>query len=70
MVNPDYERIEHGDVLAVTGLRDALADGDTVEVANTTKGATFTARHELSPRQVERILAGGIIAYTVPGGAQ
>ncbi len=59
----DHARVAQGDVLAFTGLRDALADGETVEVANTTQGTTITATHALSERQVERILAGGVIAW-------
>jgi aconitate hydratase len=59
----DRERIEQGDVLRFDDLREALAAGNTVEVADVTQGTTFTARHDLSPRQVERILSGGVIRY-------
>lgn len=59
----DYDRIDQGDVLRVTGLRDALTGGDTVEIENVTQGTKLVARHALSPRQVERILQGGVIAY-------
>ena len=59
----DWEAVEAGDVLRVTGLRAALAGGDEVEVANTTRDTTIPARHLLSPRQVERLLAGGVIPY-------
>jgi aconitate hydratase len=57
----DWERIEQGHVLRVTGLRDALAEGDTVEVENATTGDRIVAKHSLSPMQVERILTGGVV---------
>jgi aconitate hydratase len=59
----DRERIEQGDLLRFEGLREALGSGRTVEVANVTRGTTFTAQHDLSSRQVERILSGGVIRY-------
>ena len=59
----DHDRIERDDVLAFRDLRAALeSGGGTVEVANTTKDETYTLRHRLSPRQVEMITAGGLIA--------
>ena len=62
--NPDdYDAIERDDVLSLQGLRQALESGEsTVEVRNTTKDATYTLRHRLSPRQVEMIVSGGLIA--------
>jgi aconitate hydratase len=59
----DREGIAQGDVLRLTGLRQALQDGDTLEVENVTQGTTIRATHTLSPRQVERILSGGVIRY-------
>jgi aconitate hydratase len=59
----DRERIEQGDVLRFEGLRDALRDGDAIEVVDVTQDTTLRAVHTLSPRQVERILSGGVIRY-------
>ncbi len=59
----DWDALEQGDVLRITDLRAALADGARVEVANITQGTTITAEHGLSPRQVDRLLAGGVIPY-------
>ncbi len=59
----DLENIDQGDVLHVTGLRDALAAGNEVAIDNRTRGTTITARHDLSERQVEQILDGGVIRY-------
>ncbi len=59
----DYDKIERDDVLSLQGLREALESGEsTLEVTNTTKGHTYTLRHRLSPRQVEMIVTGGLIA--------
>jgi aconitate hydratase len=60
----DYDRIEEGDVLRVTDVHETLRNGDgTVRVENTSKGETYTARHRLSERQVDVLLAGGQIEW-------
>jgi aconitate hydratase len=59
----DLDTIEQGDVLRLDGLRDALSDDAPIEVTNTTKDTTLRATHDLSPRQVERMLAGGVIPF-------
>ena len=59
----DAEAIEQGDVLRITGLRAALPGGTDIEVVNVTQDTTITARHGLSQRQVDRVLAGGVIPY-------
>jgi aconitate hydratase len=61
--NPgDYATIDQGDTLHIRHLRDALANKDTLQVDNLTKKSTFTVHHRLSPRQVQDVLAGGLIA--------
>ena len=58
----DYDRIEQGDVLVLDGVREALEDPERALVAeNTTKGDRYELTHHLSPRQVDVILAGGLI---------
>jgi aconitate hydratase len=57
----DYDTIDQDDTLRITGARDTLADKDTVQVENVTKDSSFTVRHRLSPRQVNDVLAGGLI---------
>jgi aconitate hydratase len=58
----DYDSIDQGDTLRIQHLRDTLAHKDSLQVDNLTKKATFTVRHRLSPRQVQDVLAGGLIA--------
>lgn len=58
----DYDSLEKDDVLAVRDLRRILEKGDEV-VALESKGATkgvILARHGLTPKQIEIILAGGV----------
>ena len=47
---------------AFNNLRDAIGNKDTLQVDNLTKKSTFTVRHRLSSRQVQDVLAGGLIA--------
>ncbi|MDQ2881598.1 MAG: aconitate hydratase [Actinomycetota bacterium] len=57
----DYDRIDAGDTLLIDGLRQTLADGSDLTVTNTPRDARYRVRHQLSPRQVEMVLAGGQI---------
>ena len=57
----DRERLSQGTVLRLTGLRAALPETNRLEVHDVDRDETFTVRHDLSPRQVERILSGGVI---------
>lgn len=57
----DYDRIDTGDVLDCGDLPEALAAGDTTTITNTTRQQTYRLTHQLSTRQVQAVLAGGII---------
>jgi len=57
----DYERLNPGDVLEIANVRQAIRDGNQITVRNITQGYEFTARHDLTPRQVEIALAGGLL---------
>ena len=58
----DYDRVEQGNILVLDRIRDALHGGSRlVTVDNTTKGERYELTHHLSPRQIEVILAGGLI---------
>ena len=64
--NPgDYDSIDQGDALEIKDLKKALSSGDTVTLKNLTKGTEITLKHDYSPTQVEMILAGGRLNYTV-----
>jgi aconitate hydratase len=57
----DYDRIAQDDVLRFDGLRDALDDGSPLIAHNQTQDVDIKLCHRLSPRQVEAVLAGGVI---------
>ncbi len=55
-----YDKLEMGDVVILARLHEQLKERDTLEVHVPTKGSTFTASHNLSPRMIEVILSGGL----------
>ena len=59
----DYDDIDEGDVLSVSGLRDAVRSGGEITVRNETKDKEIRATHTLSERQVDALLEGGIVNY-------
>jgi predicted aconitate hydratase len=59
----DYDEVEVGDELELVGIRDAVQRGDTLTVRNTTRDTEYGALHRMSPRQVEMLLAGGLIPW-------
>ncbi|MCD8107158.1 MAG: aconitate hydratase [Oscillospiraceae bacterium] len=60
----DYEKISQGDKLSLTGLKEAVSTGNSVELKNLTTGESVTLKIELSARDREIILAGGLLDYT------
>jgi aconitate hydratase len=56
--------IERDDVLRIDALRASLAAGTPVSVTNTRTGATFTTTCDLTPRERDLLLAGGVLAHT------
>ena len=57
----DHDRISAGDVLVLDGLRDALASGGPLTAVGRDSGERYELRHNLSPHQVDAVLAGGEI---------
>jgi len=57
----DWEKIDQGDVLAVSDVRGALRNGNAVKVENQTKGQSYDTTHTMSPRQADIVLRGGLI---------
>jgi aconitate hydratase len=58
----DYESVDVGDVLVLTGIRDGLGEKQ-LGVNNATQGSDLKVRHRMSPRQIEMLLAGGAIPW-------
>ncbi len=57
----DYDKISQDDVLALENAHEAIQSGKVIEIINKTKNETYQTEHKMSPRQVEIILAGGLI---------
>jgi len=60
----DYEGIAQGDELLIAEVRNQLKSRRRVVVKNVTSGREIECSHDLSPREVEIVLAGGKLNYT------
>jgi aconitate hydratase len=58
----ELDRIELGDVLRLEAPRTAVERGHTVEIVNLTRDRRFYARHDLTDRQREVVLAGSVLS--------
>jgi len=62
--NPkDYQRINQGDLLKISQIRQDIQQKSELVVYNITQGYTFETYHYLSERQIEIILEGGMIPW-------
>ncbi|MFQ6091572.1 MAG: aconitate hydratase [bacterium] len=64
----DYDGIEQGDELEIPDVRQALTDHRQLKLLNKSQGRELALRYDLSERQREIILAGGLLNYTKAGG--
>jgi aconitate hydratase len=60
----DYDRLERDDVLRFPSLRDAIATGEKTTAVNERSGARLRLCCELTPRERDILLAGGLLAQT------
>lgn len=60
----DYDSIDLSDELTIDNAIEQVKKADTIVVKNLTKGTQFNAKVSLSDRQVEMILAGGLLNFT------
>jgi aconitate hydratase len=60
----DYDRVKFGDKIVIKGVRQGLRTGDTLTAKNVAGGREFQVKHPLSERQVDIMLAGGLLNYT------
>ena len=58
----DFDRIDQGDELELTNVREEMQQGREVTVRNTTKDETYAAHHDLTEREVEMVLEGSQIS--------
>jgi aconitate hydratase len=59
----DYDDIVPGNVLSCHGLRRRLSEGLDLVLRNETLRRDYAVMHRMSPRQVEIMLAGGVIGW-------
>ncbi len=60
----DYDKVEQGDMLEIKGVLESLKNSDVIVISDKTKGFDFEAELDLSERQREMLLAGGLLNYT------
>ena len=66
----DYTLIDQGDQLEIRGVRDQLQAGTQITVNNLTKGTTLTVQHNMSERELEIMLDGGLLNHIKNVGGQ
>ncbi|MFE3845489.1 aconitate hydratase [Thermoplasmatota archaeon] len=59
----DYDKIDQGDDIEISKVRENIESGKKLVVKNLTKNIEFEVEYNLSDRQKEIILAGGTLAY-------
>ena len=60
----DYDKITQGDSLALPDVKSAIVEGKPVYLQNLSTGESYELTYELSQRQKDIILAGGLLNYT------
>lgn len=60
----DYDLIENGDLLVLENAKQQIRAGSELTVRNVTKNKDIKVHVALSGRQVEMVLAGGLLNYT------
>jgi len=60
----DYEKIQQGDRLRISNLKKALKNKEKIIAVNITKNINIPLKTNLTDRQIEILLAGGLLNYT------
>ncbi len=60
----DYDKISQGDELSLKGIKNAIINNEPAVLVNLTKGEEYELKYDLSQRQKDIILAGGLLNYT------
>ena len=60
----DYDRIDQMDLLRLPNIKAELEQGNAVTLENVTKGITIQVEAQLTQRQRDMVLAGGLLNYT------
>jgi aconitate hydratase len=60
----DYGKVGQGDMLCIRNVKETVKGGQSYKVENVSKGVSFHAVSNLTPREAELIEAGGLLPYT------
>jgi aconitate hydratase len=60
----EFERIEQGDQLKIERIRDRLQANGSLTIQNVMQGRAFEVLHGLNEREIEILLAGGLLNHT------
>ena len=60
----DYDKITQGDELSLKGIKNAIIKNEPAVLVNLTTGEEYAIKYDLSQRQKDIILAGGLLNYT------
>ena len=60
----DYDKISQGDELSLPNIKEEIEAGKPVMLKNLTTGESYELKYDLSKRQKDIILAGGLLNYT------
>jgi aconitate hydratase len=60
----DYDKIDEGDDICIATFKNSVKSSDSAELINRTKGITIPLSLNLTDRQREILLLGGMLEYT------
>ncbi len=60
----DYDKITQGDELSLKGIKNSIINNEPAVLVNMTKNEEYAINYDLSQRQKDIILAGGLLNYT------
>ena len=60
----DYDKITEGDELSLEGIKAAIMNDQPAVLKNLTTGESYELKYDLTKRQKDIILAGGLLNYT------
>jgi len=59
----EFQRVQQGDRLRLTNLRSGLKVNGLMKIENATQNRIFEVSHGLNQREIETLLAGGLLNY-------
>ncbi len=62
-IETDYDEIDSGDEIQIPNIREVVSKNEPLIVKNLTKGKDFEVHFELTQRQRDILLAGGMLSY-------